>query len=123
MTEDVGTDVVLQEGAPEACCVAPSGADVDSIDTEQRCVCVCVCWGRRPGAGTQFSSGHKPQREPRREKNSRQVNNNNLISISNFEAAVCLVQRPMCSEVALKYYVQLKFVETSLIVRKLCCVL
>lgn len=42
MTEAVGTDVVLQEGAPETCCVAPSGADVDSIDAEQRCVCV---WG------------------------------------------------------------------------------
>lgn len=40
MTEAVGTDVVLQEGAPETCCVAPSGADVDSIDAEQRCV-----WG------------------------------------------------------------------------------
>lgn len=76
-------------------------------------MCVCV-GGGRPGAGTQFCSGHKPQREPRRVKNSRQVNNNNLICISNFEAAVCLVQRPMCSEVTLKYYVQLKFVETSL---------
>lgn len=70
--EAVVTDGVLQEGAPEACCVAPAGADADS------------------GAGLQFSSGHKPQREPRREKNSRQVNNNNLICISDFEAAVCL---------------------------------
>lgn len=111
-TAAVWIDVILQEGAPEARCVAPSGADVDSIDAEQRCV--CGGGGGRPGAGTQFCSGHKPQREPRRERNSRQVNNNNLICISIFEAAVCLVQRPMCSEVTLKYYVQLKFVETSL---------
>lgn len=41
-TAAVWIDVILQEGAPETCCVAPSGADVDSIDAEQRCVCV---WG------------------------------------------------------------------------------
>lgn len=35
--------------------------------------------------------------------------------------SVCLVQRPVCSEVTLKNYIQPKFVKTSHIERKLCC--